>query len=62
MVLESGKIVFTGSLREVEACDLPAVKDLLALDKVDNSADPYFANPWDKTRRARKKFYEVARE
>ena len=55
MVLESGKIVFTGGLREFEACDLPAVKDLLALDRVDHSADPYFADPWDKTRRAREK-------
>jgi phospholipid/cholesterol/gamma-HCH transport system ATP-binding protein len=55
MVLESGEIVFTGSLREFEACELPAVKDLLALDSVDHSADPYFADPWDKTRRAREK-------
>ena len=55
MVLESGKIVFTGSLREFEACELPAVKDLLALDRVDHSADPYFTDPWDKTRQAREK-------
>ena len=55
IVLESGKIIFAGGLPEFEACDLPGVKDLLALDRVDHSADPYFADPWDKTRQAREK-------
>jgi phospholipid/cholesterol/gamma-HCH transport system ATP-binding protein len=55
MMLESGKIVFTGSLAEFQACNLPAVKRLLALDQRDHSADPYFADPWDKTRRAKEK-------
>jgi ABC-type transporter Mla maintaining outer membrane lipid asymmetry ATPase subunit MlaF len=55
MVLESGKIVFTGSLAEFQGCDLPDVKRLLAQDQHDHSADPYFADPWDKTRRAQEK-------
>ena len=55
MVLESGRVVFAGSLSEFEACDLPAVKDLLSLDRVDHSTHPYFADPWDKTRLAREK-------
>lgn len=52
MVLESGKLAFTGSLAEFQACELPSVKRMLTLDQHDHSADPYFANPWDKTRRA----------
>lgn len=56
MVLESGKIAFTGSLAEFQACELPSVKRLLTLDQHDHSADPYFADPWDKTRRPQKKF------
>jgi len=53
IVLDSGKVAFSGSLDEFQACDLPAVKALLALDRHDHSADPYFADPWDKSRRAR---------
>ncbi|MGH9882116.1 MAG: ATP-binding cassette domain-containing protein, partial [Pyrinomonadaceae bacterium] len=55
MVLESGKIAFTGSLAEFQCCDLPSVKRLLTLDHHDHSADPYFADPWDKARRAEEK-------
>lgn len=55
MVLESGKIAFTGSLAEFQACDLSSVKRLLTLDQHDHSADPYFTDPWDKTRRPREK-------
>ena len=55
IMLEAGKMVFSGSLAEFQACDLPAVKRLLALDEHDHSADPYFADPWDKTRRAKEK-------
>jgi phospholipid/cholesterol/gamma-HCH transport system ATP-binding protein len=55
LVLEAGKIVFNGSLAEFQAVDLPAVRELLALDREDHSADPYFADPWDKTRRAEEK-------
>lgn len=52
VVLESGKISFTGSLPEFESCDLPSVKRMLSLDMHNHSADPYFADPWDKARRA----------
>lgn len=55
MVLESGKLAFTGSLAEFQACELPSVKRLLTLDQHDHLADPYFADPWDKTRRAQEK-------
>lgn len=55
MVLESGKIAFTGRLAEFQACELPSVKRLLTLDQHDHSADPYFTDPWDKTRRAQEK-------
>jgi phospholipid/cholesterol/gamma-HCH transport system ATP-binding protein len=55
LVLEAGKIVFNGSLPEFQAADLPAVQELLALDRHDHSADPYFADPWDKRRRAQEK-------
>jgi phospholipid/cholesterol/gamma-HCH transport system ATP-binding protein len=56
MVLESGKIAFTGSLAEFQASDLSSVKRLLTLHQHDHSADPCFADPWDKTRRPQKKF------
>ena len=36
MVLESGKIAFTGSLAEFQACELPSVKRLLTLDQHDH--------------------------
>lgn len=55
LVLESGKIAFTGNLAEFQASDLSSVKRLLTLDQHDHSADPYFADPWDKTRRAQEK-------
>jgi phospholipid/cholesterol/gamma-HCH transport system ATP-binding protein len=55
MVLESGKMIFTGSLPEFENCDLPSVTRMLALEQHDHSADPYFADPWDKARRAEEK-------
>ena len=55
MVLESGKITFSGSLAEFESCNLPSVKRMLTLEQHDHSADPYFADPWDKTRRAQEK-------
>lgn len=55
MMLEAGRIVFSGNLAEFQVCDLPAVKRLLALDPHDHSADPYFADPWDRTRRAKER-------
>jgi phospholipid/cholesterol/gamma-HCH transport system ATP-binding protein len=51
IVLQSGKIVFCGSVSEFQKSDLPVIKELLTLDTHDHSADPYFPNPWDKKRR-----------
>lgn len=56
MVLESGKISFTGSLAEFQTSSLPGVKDLLTLDHHDHAADPHFADPWDKKRQPQEKF------
>jgi phospholipid/cholesterol/gamma-HCH transport system ATP-binding protein len=55
MALESGKLAFTGSLVEFQASDLPSVRRLLTLDHHDHSADPYFPDPWDKSRQPREK-------
>lgn len=52
IVLDAGRIAFSGSLEEFQASDLPAVKELLRLDDHDHASDPYFADPWDKNRRA----------
>ena len=56
MVLEGGRIVFTGSFDEFQNSDLPAVKKMRTLDQHDHSADPYFSDPWDKSRRPLEKF------
>ena len=50
MVLKDGSIVFNGSAREFTNSDLPAIKELSALDGHDHSKDPYFSDPWDKER------------
>jgi phospholipid/cholesterol/gamma-HCH transport system ATP-binding protein len=50
IVLEAGRIVFTGSVRDFKASELPAIKSLAALDHHDHSNDPYFEDPWDKHR------------
>jgi phospholipid/cholesterol/gamma-HCH transport system ATP-binding protein len=50
MMLEEGRLRFIGSASEFANCDLPSVKRMLTLDQHDHSADPYFADPWDKTR------------
>lgn len=51
MVLEEGRIVFMGSVAEFQMSDLPAIKELLTLDRHDHAKDPYFPNPRDKGRR-----------
>lgn len=56
MVLEAGRIVFTGSFDEFQKSELPAVKKLRTLDQHDHSADPYFPDPWDKSRQPLEKF------
>ncbi|HSE23953.1 MAG TPA: ATP-binding cassette domain-containing protein [Pyrinomonadaceae bacterium] len=50
MMLEEGKLRFIGSASEFANCDAPSVKRMLTLDQHDHSADPYFSDPWDKTR------------
>jgi phospholipid/cholesterol/gamma-HCH transport system ATP-binding protein len=55
MVLEGGRIVFTGSVEEFQSSDLPVIKELVTLDHHDHTKDLYFADPWDKRRRAREK-------
>ena len=56
MVLEGGQIVFTGCFDDFQKSDLPAVKKMRTLDHHDHSADPYFSDPWDKSRRPLEKF------
>lgn len=56
MALEAGRIVFTGSFDQFQNSNLPAVKKLRALDQRDHSADPYFSDPWDKSRQPLEKF------
>ncbi len=50
ILMESGKIAFTGSVEEFQNSDLPAIRQLSALDHHDHTADPYFPDPWDKKR------------
>jgi phospholipid/cholesterol/gamma-HCH transport system ATP-binding protein len=50
MVLEDGRIVFTGSVDEFNTSELPAIKELKTLDHHDHSKDPHFSDPWDKRR------------
>ena len=50
IVLKDGSIAFTGSARQFTTSELPAIKELAALDDYDHSKDPYFTDPWDKHR------------
>ena len=50
IVLETGRIAFTGSVCEFQNSDLAAVRKLRTLDQHNHSADPYFPDPWDKSR------------
>ncbi|HEU4508878.1 MAG TPA: ATP-binding cassette domain-containing protein [Pyrinomonadaceae bacterium] len=51
MVLEDGKIAFDGPATEFANSELKAVRDLSTLDRHDHSGQPYFTDPWDKSRR-----------
>jgi phospholipid/cholesterol/gamma-HCH transport system ATP-binding protein len=51
MLLDKGRIAFLGPVPEFQSSDLPAIKDLLALDRHEHINDPYFNDPWDKGRR-----------
>lgn len=50
MLLEDGRVVFSGSVDEFKTSELPAIKELRTLDHHDHSKDPHFADPWDKRR------------
>jgi len=51
MVLNKGKLFFSGSAAEFKKSGLPAIRELVAHDGHDHSNDPYFTDPWDKRRR-----------
>ncbi len=50
IVLTDGSIAFNGSAKQFTNSELPAIKELAALDSYDHSNDPYFSDPWDKHR------------
>jgi len=51
LVLRDGSIVFSGSVKDFENSELPAIKELATLDDHDHSSDRQFPDPWDKHRR-----------
>jgi len=50
LVLEAGKLVFDGSVEEFAKSELPAIKELITLERHDHTKDPYFTDPWDRRR------------
>jgi len=50
MVLDAGSIVFDGPVADFEKSELPAIRELVTLERHDHSKDPYFTDPWDKRR------------
>jgi len=55
ILLEGGRLVFTGTAEEFQKTDLPVIKELASLDPHDHSKDPYFPDPWDKRRSPKEK-------
>jgi phospholipid/cholesterol/gamma-HCH transport system ATP-binding protein len=51
IVLEAGRIVFDGSVEEFGKSELPAIQEMLSLDRHAHSREPEFTDPWDKRRR-----------
>jgi phospholipid/cholesterol/gamma-HCH transport system ATP-binding protein len=51
IVLEAGRIVFDGSVEDFAKSELPAVQEMLTLDRHNHSREPEFTDPWDKRRR-----------
>lgn len=51
MVLDQGRIAFSGSLADFQNSKSPLIEELLVRDHRDHSADPYYPDPWDKRRR-----------
>jgi phospholipid/cholesterol/gamma-HCH transport system ATP-binding protein len=54
MLLDSGRIVFIGSFDDFQNSNSPLIKELVALDPHDHSADPYYPDPWDKRRKPKR--------
>jgi phospholipid/cholesterol/gamma-HCH transport system ATP-binding protein len=50
IVLDAGKIIFEGTAEDFTKSEIPAMKELLTLDRHDHSNDPNFTDPWDKRR------------
>jgi phospholipid/cholesterol/gamma-HCH transport system ATP-binding protein len=50
IVLDEGRIVFNGSVADFTKSELPAIKELLTLERHNHERDPYFSDPWDKSR------------
>lgn len=55
IVLEQGRVAFNGTVEDFHKSSLPAIKELLTLDRHDHSSDPYFLDPWDKRRQPSEK-------
>jgi phospholipid/cholesterol/gamma-HCH transport system ATP-binding protein len=55
IVLEQGRIAFNGTVEEFHKSDLPAIKELMTLDRHDHSKEPHFEDPWDKRRQPTEK-------
>ena len=51
MVLDSGRLVFSGNVDEFQRSDQPVIKHLAVFDSRNHDADPYFPDPWDKHRK-----------
>ena len=51
IVLESGKIAFSGSVAEFEQSSVASIENLRLVDHQANAAEYYAANPWDKRRK-----------
>jgi ABC-type transporter Mla maintaining outer membrane lipid asymmetry ATPase subunit MlaF len=55
LVLDEGRSAFNGTVEEFQKSELPAIKELMTLDRHDHAKDPYFIDPWDKRRRPAEK-------
>lgn len=54
MLLDSGRIAFMGSVDDFQNSNLALIKEFVAVDPHDHSADPYYPDPWDKRRTPKK--------
>ena len=50
IVLDAGRIVFEGTAEDFAKSELPAITELVKLERHDHTTDPYFTDPWDKRR------------